>query len=178
MPDTLVPRLLDRTMIDQAFPLVRNLVAGMTLDRWSRFARAQIVSRSASWPHGLMTIQNPKGYILSLFAFEVRDDLCKSRTLCVDNIVVPNIPGRDLIWQAVVGATEQLARMNGCRAIRAGLADELDPSESDRAWVVDSLRKSGFELEGVRAFKHLAEGDKLAANGNGADNEAGATHRH
>jgi hypothetical protein len=164
--DALIARLLDRSKIDQAFPLVRSLVPGITLGRWNAFVRPQLAVHSAAWPHGLMTIQNHKGYILGLFSFEVRNDLYESRTLCVDNIVVPNIPGRDLIWIAVAGATEQLAKMNGCRAIRAGMTEELGADSDDRSWVGSSLRRSGYELVGVRAFKRLDEESAPAAPGN------------
>lgn len=155
MDDSLTPRLLDRSTIDRAFPLVRNLVPTITHERWTRFARPHLTSRSPNWPRGLMAIQNAGGYMLGLFVFEVRDDLYESRALCIDNIIVPNLPGRDLVWAAVVDAAEHVAAMNGCRVIRAGLADELDPSNTDRAWLSMSLEKSGYSLEGLRAVKRV-----------------------
>lgn len=155
MDDSLTPRLLDRSTIDRAFPLVRNLVPEITHERWTRFARPHLTSRSPNWPRGLMAIQNPAGYMLGLFVFEVRDDLYENRALCIDNIIVPNLPGRDLVWAAVVEAAEHVAAMNGCRVIRAGLADELDPSDIDRAWLSTSLEKSGYSLEGLRAVKRV-----------------------
>ena len=75
MAEPLAPRLLDRDTIDRAYPLVRSIATGVTLDRWGRFARPLVSSRSSSWPRGLMTIQNAAGYILGLYGFEVRDDL-------------------------------------------------------------------------------------------------------
>lgn len=162
MDDSLTPRLLDKSTIDRAFPLVRNLVPAITHERWTRFARPHLASRSPNWPRGLMAIQNPAGYILGLFVFEVRDDLYESRALCIDNIIVPNLPGRDLVWTAVVDAAEHLAAMNACRVIRAGLADELDPSNTDRAWLSASLQKSGYSLEGVRAVKRIESAAQAA----------------
>jgi hypothetical protein len=165
MDDTLAPRLLDRDMVDRAYPLVRNIAPGITLDRWNRFARPLIASRSTAWPRGLMTIQNTTGYILGLFGFEVRDDLNDGRTLHLDNIITANIPGRDKLWSAVMDAAEHLAKVNGCRAIRAGLVGELDPSDKDRAWLIHSLEGAGFALDGVRACKRLE-----AVNGAAAGN--------
>lgn len=155
MDKILMPRLLGKAAISRAYPLVRNLAPGVTLERWNRFARPQIASRSLKWPRGLMTIQNPSGYILGLFGFEVRDDLHESRTLCVNNIVVPNVPGRDRIWASIVNAAETLAKENGCRAIRAELIDDLDPSANDRAWIVACLEGSGYAPDGIRAFKRI-----------------------
>lgn len=153
--DQLTPRLLDRATIDRAFPLVRTLAADITLDRWTRFARPHLTSRYPEWPRGVMTIQNGARYILGLFAFAVRDDLYENRALCIDNIIIPNIPGRDAIWSAAVDAAEHLAAVNGCRVIRAGLADELDPRDRDRAWLSTSLEKAGYSLDGMRAVKRL-----------------------
>lgn len=155
MDDKLTPRLLDKGTIDRAFPLVRNLAPDITLDRWTRFAKPHLVSRSSEWPRGLMTIQNRAGYILGLFVFEVRDDLYEKRALSIDNIIIPNIPGRDMIWTAVVDAAEHIATMNGCRVIRAGLADELGPRQHDQAWLSASLEKAGYSFEGLRALKRL-----------------------
>lgn len=155
MDDALVPRLLDREMVDRAYPLVRNIAPGITLDRWNRFARPLIASRSAAWPRGLMTIQNAANCILALFGFEVRDDLNDGRTLLLDNIITASIPGRDKIWSAVMDAADHLAKVNGCHAIRAGLVGDLDASDKDRAWLVHSLEGAGFALDGVRACKRL-----------------------
>ncbi len=151
--EALAHRPLDKAAIGRAYTLVRNLAPGITLERWSRYARPQIASKSAKWPHGLMTIRNQGGYILALFAFGVRDDLHDSRTLSVNNIMVANIPGRDRIWASVVDAAEALAKDNGCRVIRAELTGDLDPSESDRAWIKSSLEASGYAPDGFRAFK-------------------------
>jgi len=119
MADTLTPRFLDRRTIDKAYPLVRNIVPGMTAARWTQFVRPHLMPRSPDWPRGVMTIQNAAGYILSLFAFEVRADLHESRIFYMDHIMVPNLPGRGTLWASTIGAAERLAEMNGCRAIWA-----------------------------------------------------------
>ncbi len=155
MEKPLAPRLLDRERIDQAFPLVHNMAPNLTLERWVRFARPQIVSRSSNWPRGLMTIQNATGHILGLFGFAVRNALNDGRTLHLDNVIVPDIPGRDLIWMSMIEAAEHVAQVNGCMAIRAEIADELGPSGSERTWAMSSLRTFGYAVEGLRAVKRL-----------------------
>ena len=119
MVDTLTARFLDRRTIDKAYPLVRNIVPGMTAARWTQFVRPQLVPRSQDWPRGVMTIQNAGGYILSLFAFEVRADLHESRIFYMDHIMIPNLPGRGTLWASTICAAERLAEMNGCRTIWA-----------------------------------------------------------
>lgn len=155
MDDTLAPRLLDRDRVDRAYPLVRNIAPQITLERWNRFVRPLLASRSSVWPRGVMTIQNAAECILGLFSFEVRDELNDGRTLLLDNIVTASIPGRDAIWAAVMDAADHLAQVHGCRAIRAGLGGDLDTSDRDRAWLVSSLEGAGFALDGIRACKRL-----------------------
>ena len=159
MADTLTPRFLDRRSIDKAYPLVRNTMPGMTVDRWARFVRSQLAPRSPDWPRGMMTIQNAAGYILALFAFEVRYDLHENRIFYMDHIMIPNLPGRGTIWASAIDSAEQLAKMNGCRAIRAELGGDLECSDED---LLISLERSGYSSAGVRAFKRLDAGSSSA----------------
>jgi hypothetical protein len=99
-----------------------------------------------------MTIQNAAGYILSLFAFEVRADLQESRIFCMDHIMIPNLPGRAVIWASTIAAAERLAEMNGCGAVRAELGSGSELSDKD---LLLSLESMGYSLADVRAFKRL-----------------------
>src|SRR4029077_3011704 len=103
-------------------------------------------------PRGVMTIQNAAGYILALFVFEVRDDLYEGRILYLDYFMVPNVAGRRRIWDSAIGAAENLARLNGCRAIRAELGGELERSDEN---LLTSLERSGYSPAGVRTLKRL-----------------------
>jgi hypothetical protein len=152
MVETLTPRFLDRRTIDKAYPLVRNIVPGMTAARWTQFVRPHLAPRSPNWPRGVMTIQNGTGYILSLFAFEVRADLRESRVFYMDHIMIPNLPGRGLLWASTIGTAERLAEMNGCGAIWAEFRSSSECSDKD---LLTSLERSGYAPAGVRAFKRL-----------------------
>jgi hypothetical protein len=161
MVDTLTPRFLDRRTIDKAYPLVRNMVPGMTAARWSQFVR-HLVPRSPDWPRGVMTIQNAAGYILSLFAFEVRADLHESRVLHMDHIMIPNLPGRETLWASTIGAGERLAEMSSCRAIWAEFRGGTVHSDID---LLTSLERSGYASSGIRAFKRLEAKSGRAGDG-------------
>ena len=152
MVDTLTPRFLDRRTIDKAYPLVRNIVPGMTAARWTQFVRPHLVPRSPDWPRGVMTIQNAAGYILSLFTFEVRADLHESRILQMDHIMIPHLPGRATLWASTIGAAERLAEMNGCGAMWVEFGDGSEHSDKD---LLMSLERSGYAPSGIRAFKRL-----------------------
>jgi hypothetical protein len=167
MVDTLTARFLDRRTIDKAYPLVRNIVPDMTVARWMQFVRPHLVPRSPDWPRGVMTIQNATGYILSLFAFEVRADLHESRIFCMDHIMIPNLPGRGTIWSSTIGAAERLAEMNGCGAIRAEFGDGSEGSDQGLLMLLESM---GYTLSGVRALKRLE-----AKSGRAGDGDDGVT---
>jgi hypothetical protein len=165
--DMLTPRFLDRSTIDKAYPLVRKMVPGVTAARWTQFV---LVPRSADWPRGVMTIQNAAGYILSLFAFEVRADLRESRIFYMDHIMVPALPGRGTLWACTIGAAERLAEMNRCHAILAEFRGGAKGSDEN---LLTSLEKSGYAPAGVRAFKRLeARSDHVADCSNGATHPA------
>jgi hypothetical protein len=160
MADTLTPCFLDRRTIDKAYPLVRDIIPGVTVSRWAKFSRAYLAHRSPDRPRGVMTIQNAAGYILALFVFEVRDDLYESRILYLDHIMIPNVPGRRTIWASAIDAAENLAKLNGCRAIRAELGGDLDYSGED---LLTSPERSGYSPVGVRALKRLTTKSSAAA---------------
>ena len=155
MEEKLQPRLLTRESVVQAFPLVCNVLPQVTLKQWVGFARPHMMVGWQTMPRGLMTVQNDDGYILGLFSFEVRDDLTETRILWANNIIVPNIPGRDVVWATLVGAIDGLAKTNRCHAVRAGLADTLVRAGSDRRWVTTSLEKAGYSFDGVQGFRRL-----------------------
>ena len=158
----LIPCPLEKAAIGRAYPLVRNIAPSVTLEQWQRFAQPKIGPCSPTRRRGLMSIQNPSGYILGLFGFEIRDELGDGPTLCMHNIIVPNVPGRGAIWASIAGVAETLAKDNGCGAVRADVADDLDLTDTDRAWVVACLEKSGYAIEGIRAVKRIAPAIKAS----------------
>jgi hypothetical protein len=162
MADMLTPRFLDRRTINKAYPLVRNMVPGTTAARWTQFVRPHLASRSADWPRGVMTIQNTAGYILALFAFEVRADLHVSRIFYMDHIMVPNLPGRRTLWACAICAAERLAEMNCCAAIWAEFRAGAERTDED---LLTSLERSGYAPAGVRAFKKLEVKSARVADG-------------
>lgn len=155
MADVLIPRLLDDSMIDRAYALVRNLAPKVTAARWQQFAGPQLRPLPISGPQGFMSIQNGAGCIFGLYRFEVRDTLGENRVLCADNFILANLPGRDRIWAVMAETMDDLARMNGCHSIRAEIFGDLDQSDGERAWITSACADSGYAFDGSRAFKLL-----------------------
>ena len=174
MVDTLTPRFLERSTINKAYPLVRNIVPGMTATRWTQFVRLHLVPRSPDWPRGVMTIQNAAGYILSLFAFEVRTDLREGRIFQMDHIMIPSLPGRGTLWALTIGTAERLAEMNGCAAIWAEFPGGAECSDNE---LLISLERSGYSPAGVRAFKRLeAKSGRAGDGGDGVTRPGGGLY--
>lgn len=155
MGDELSPRLMDRTALIQAFPLVSNIMPHVTLEHWTRFANERLAAKSRILPKGLMAIRNRDNYIFGLFAFEVRHDLREYRALWADNIIISSMPGRDLIWRAIIDAIDALAESHACQAVRIGFDDELERVAGDRLWVRPTLEEAGYLFLGARAVKRL-----------------------
>lgn len=149
----LTSRLLDRRSIDKAYPLIRGILPNVSRARWAKFARSHLTARPAQWPKSLMTIQNKSGYILGLFGFEVRTELRNDRVLLVDNVVVPQIPGHDLVWTAMMEVADTLAQMNSCLAIHVNLSDDLTAFGAGQNWLRGSLLSAGYVVEGINGFK-------------------------
>ncbi len=153
MAERLVAHRLDQSMIERAFPLVAVLSPGLTLSRWNEFAKSFLVPRGGTQLRGFIGIQNVAGYILGLFSFEIRGDLQQRRTLSIDNIAIPNIPGRTLIWRALTDAIEDLATKNDCRLVCADLTGKSDRLDTDRKWIGLALEREGYLREEKTIFR-------------------------
>lgn len=144
---------MDESALGRAFPLAANLSPNLTLNRWNEFTRSFLVRRGEASSRGFMGIQNVAGHILGLFSFEIRDGLQQGRTLCVDNIVVPTFPGRNLIWRAIIDAIDNLAARNDCRLISADLTGKLNRVDADRKWIGLALERAGYLCEETTVFR-------------------------
>lgn len=155
MDDVLTPRLLDDSMVERAYALVRNLAPGVTRARWRQFVMPSVRPGSSAWPRGLMSVQNAAGYILGLYRFEVRRSLYVRRILTVDNIIVADLPGRERIRATIIKTMENLASLYGCPLIRAEISNDFDLADGERNWILTAFEGSGFSVGGTYATKRL-----------------------
>lgn len=151
--DNLFPCLLNCTLVDRAYPLIRDLLPGVTLERWKRFVEPYLSAQSTCWPSGLMTVQNAVGCILGFFCFSVRDDLNNGRVMFIDNIIVAEIPGHNTIINTITETIQTLANQNYCPVTHIDLTNGLNGTEKHQEWLKFALLTEGYIINGLHIVK-------------------------
>jgi hypothetical protein len=119
-----VRRLSGRDVL-RAFPLARLAAGHLTLAAWLRFAAAigaqppgarKPRKTAGAQPHGLLGVEDQRGYLHALCSFAVEPDLRTGRRLTIDNLVALDLIDGDIPAQALIGALDKLARELDCPA--------------------------------------------------------------
>ena len=137
-------RPLARGEIDQAYPLVREVTAGLSLEEWRDYAARRI---SGDEPRddvgGIVVAEAEKSYLRGLLAFHEASRLSHGHTLVIDHFAVPNGIGRRAVVIALIEAAQNLALQHHCKAIHVSL------KAGDR-WAIEALRDAGYGDEFVK----------------------------
>ena len=138
-----ITKPLNVRQIAQAYPLIRALDSTCSLDSWRSYA-ASLTRRSRGVEaSGVMTAQDPDGYIYGLFTYRVVHGLRPARILLVDQFIAfEAVPGQATA-RALIVAMEQLALEWQCGAIKVDglLPVGLDIGSPDAA--LDLFRSAG-----------------------------------
>ena len=106
---------MDDKLLDAAYPLVRSLAPGVSVDDWLTYAR------KARMRGGLLGLIGPEGTLFGMLAYRHEEHLQRGRILHVDSFITFELsraaPGR----KALCEAAEALARKHGCTAIEIRL---------------------------------------------------------
>ena len=123
----------------QAWPMVRELAAGVSLESWCAFARAMLspIDPAAS-RRGILVVER-KRTIRGLVTYETMDDLSRGRLLLLRNAVVMDLALREPIAELLHSSSIDVARQAQCD----GLCLEVVPQ---MAWIgeVWQARSSGL----------------------------------
>lgn len=132
MVDPIAMRVLERNKIDQAYPIAHALNPQIGADHWRTFAHkiidlGQLMTSTASQcdsddsvpPCGIMTAQDPNGYIRGLFVYVVRPSLDHGCVLDVENFSVIDLFDRDAIAEKMLAQVNNIATQHKCEAIHA-----------------------------------------------------------
>ena len=165
MLDSYVAKPLGRRQIDQAFPIVQTIAPDLGMERWRAFAAAVITAgdvgakpdSGASRPRGIMTVQNPRGYIHGLFSYMVQENLRHGRVLSVDNFIVLDLFDLAGAAEALLDAMDRTAAALGCKAIHTSLPDNYSSLPEYCNWLVGCFRESGHTVETLRLCKRFTE---------------------
>jgi len=125
---------VDRRVALRAWPLVQSSRPAARLEDWRVYAAA--LGRRVDKTAGLVAVEDERGYIHALFAWHVHRAIGHPRELRVSDLVVGNLPGRELA-QSIVIAIRRVATTTR--------ADSVLVEIGDRQLAPDALLSNGFE---------------------------------
>lgn len=125
---------VDRRVALRAWPLVQSSRPAARLEDWRAYAAA--LGRRVGKSAGLVAVEDERGYIHAIFAWHVQRAIGRPRELRVTDLVVGNLPGRQLA-ESVVAAIRVVAG--------EARADSVMVEIGDRQIAPDALLSDGFE---------------------------------
>jgi len=135
LPDPLFKTTpVDRRVALRAWPLVQISHPGVTLEEWLSYAVA--AGRRLGKNGGVVAIEDARGYIHALFAWNVVRTVAHRRAMRVTDMVVGALPGRQLA-ETIVTAIREVAEQAS--------ADSVLIEIGDRQLAPDTLLSEGFE---------------------------------
>ena len=130
-----------------AYPLVRLHDAGVTLDKWLRFARRHC--RTTADRGGLVVLRDCRGIVHALFSYRVDLDLHNRRRLCVANLIVAHLPGSQ-IEEAIAASTKNISAELDCHGITVEQPFRLPGSPRQKCPTAETLTKRRDLPAGIR----------------------------
>ncbi len=159
-----IARRLSGADVLRAFPLARLAAGHLTLAAWLRYAEAMGAEppgvrrrrkRAAQAEHGLLGIEDARGYLQALCSYAVRPDLAAGRRLDVDNIVALGLIDSEGPAGEMLGSIEKLARELDCPAFAIRLPPGEAAATASRG-ALDDLLGVSHDQSGV--YRRLAAG--------------------
>ena len=156
---------MDDKLLDAAYPLVRLVAPGVSVDEWLAYAR------NVRMRGGLLGLVGAENALFGFLIYRSEESLRRGRIFHIDNFATFELnraaPGR----RALCEAAEALARQKGCAAIEIRLDSHgFADARTDKAhgWV-----NLGHNLEAVVFTKSLANarGAKDARHASSAADE-------
>jgi hypothetical protein len=125
---------VDRRVALRAWPLVQISHPAVTRENWISYATA--VGRRLGKNGGVVAIEDSRGYIHALFAWNVVRTVSYRRSMRVTDMIVGALPGRRLA-ETIVSAIRAVAEEAD--------ADSVLVEVGDRQLAPDTLLSDGFE---------------------------------
>jgi hypothetical protein len=113
----LTTRELPPESLPQAWPLVREIVDGATLENWCAFGRAVLSPDTAAFTRrGIVVVERGRT-IRGLVTYRTTQAPARGRTLLLSNAVVLDLVLGERIAQLLHSAVLDVARRENCRAL-------------------------------------------------------------
>ena len=130
------------------YPLIREVVPGLELAAWLRFARQLTQVRRANVGGIVVARRTGRAFPCGLFCYRVDQDLELGRVLVAEHFVAVDLLDPPAVLAALVGELESLGRRFDCVAVRSVV-------HSANGAVAGGLSAAGPEPEGSLLFKPL-----------------------
>lgn len=128
--------VLSAQRVMEVFPLVRQLVPGISLESWRRHAAS--VLRDRSGRHGIVLVQRSgQRFPCGLCTIRLEQDLRQGRILTAEHGVVMASFGAREAFDALVQGVHEIAAARACVAVRWLLPKvPADPAELPRSTAI------------------------------------------
>jgi hypothetical protein len=143
---------LGKGQVLQAYPLVQTAVPHLTLDQWMEFAEALCRGKTRD-NAGVMSAQNPDGYIYGIYCHEVETDIKHGRILKVSNLVTANLYDSAGIMDRMIDSMIAKAQDCNCVAVQVELPGELGSGPQPLEGAASLLRGAGYRISAVALSK-------------------------
>jgi len=120
------------------FPVLLQLLPGMTFNDWTSLAARMIRRSEADGEAGAIVIENDKGTIRGGFFYEVETRAGGKRRLVVRHVVIPPL-GQSMVGNVIHAAVEDIARAQACDLVYFELP-------TDAAWATDFFTRRGHQV--------------------------------
>jgi hypothetical protein len=156
---TLVTRELDADSLPKAYPILQALGGSAAVAEWLRFAcDGNGHGDGDGAPHGILAVEDHKGYVLGLFRYQVVEHPMRGRSLECENFTVPDLIRSGLPFESLIESAERIARLYDCRHLSVSIAT-TEPRGVLPPAMRDHLDRLSFAFDSIRFSKTLAPRD-------------------
>jgi len=146
-------RHLTEVQVDQAYPLVRELVASMSVPEWQRFAGRLLASgRGLRRESGIIAALGPGSvYFRGLCGYRIFPDPSGRDLLIAGCFAVPATIDCESVARALIVACQAVADAHGCESV------EVHLSERNR-WIEPLLLDAGYGVDSTAYVRRVGTG--------------------
>jgi hypothetical protein len=134
--------------IRSVFPLIREVIPGLDLPAWLRFARQLTTVRRNGQSGIVVARRDGRSFPSGLFCYRVDNDLEHGRMLIAEHFVAVDLLDPSAVLDALVKELDALGKRLGCTAVRS----VVHGAEHD---VAGGLSAAGHAQEGALLLKPL-----------------------
>lgn len=129
-----------------AYPLIRLQFPGLSFEDWQDFALDRI-NRRGREESGILTVEEPRGYVLGLLVYRIGRSLAQGRTLVVEDVIALDIfrSGTEAVASTLIENIERVAQDQCCNAIRVEPLSRHDGVNGNL--LLQLLAGRGFQIE-------------------------------